>query len=665
MKIGKFLKQSKTFFLGILCATGIGLGISTLETQAATEFPTAWKIGAIQTVGNYQEQMGWRIEGYNADGSANVTIYDRAIGLNGVKNYFTANTLVYDSFNNGAKQHIGTIYTDQRLWTDSQYTYKKTFTLSVGNHVITTYGDIYDPDHTLTNVNISFSLNVPSPIFENNVTHWLGGLKYGEGNNGAKNMYSFSSSTYKGTGGQTVLLSDTSAKLPKGTSLTSMWSANYVSGGQTWSAFPSAITQKMYVTNFEYYYYPTDYSISYNLNGGYWTSGTSAPTKYNVLYGATLPTPKRTGYIFAGWKDNSTGSVVSGYNQNTNNWFSSASDMYNKLNARTTGNKSVTAQWTPIKYTITYNKNGGTGSMGVQTLTYDVASSIKSNGFQRTGYTFQGWNTKADGTGTNYTPGQSVKNLTTTNGANINLYAQWKPITYTIVFEGNGSTSGSMSNLTLTYDQTKTLTKNAYKRTNSDWISWNTQSDGKGRSYANQQSVKNLAQVQGEVIHLYAQWDDIPTLNTEDTLFMQDEVVTIERLIELTGHATDREDGEISDKILINKIKYPDGRVITTPSKDDKLDTSNRTRNDPIEIEYAVTDTFGHTVTSVSKVEIMPKEDPGTDGSGSEGTITENSPDVYDRFIDRGYEDTLEENSIWNTNEEYKTALEEALSKLH
>ena len=74
------------------------------------------------------------------------------------------------------------------------------------------------------------------------------------------------------------------------------------------------------------------------------------------------------------------------------------------------------------------------------------------NGYTRTGYTFSKWNTKANGSGTNYTNQQSVKNLTTVNGGTFYLYAQWTPNTYTVKFNGNGATSGSTASMSMTYD---------------------------------------------------------------------------------------------------------------------------------------------------------------------------------------------------------------------
>ena len=209
----------------------------------------------------------------------------------------------------------------------------------------------------------------------------------------------------------------------------------------------------------------------------------------------TLPTPTRTGYTFSGWYTSASGGTKIGAG-----------------GAGYTPSKNITlyAQWSPITYTIKFVGNGSTsGSMANMTMTYDAAKNLTDNAFKRTGYSFTSWNTKADGGGTKYTNKQSVKNLTTINGATITLYAQWTPDSYTIKFNGNGSTSGTMSDLKMTYDVAKDLTANAYKRTGYTFKNWNTKTDGTGTSYADKQSVKNLSVSSGTTITLYAQWTPI------------------------------------------------------------------------------------------------------------------------------------------------------------
>ena len=69
--------------------------------------------------------------------------------------------------------------------------------------------------------------------------------------------------------------------------------------------------------------------------------------------------------------------------------------------------------------TITFDANGGAGTMASQTLTADGA--INPATFTRSGYYFTGWNTKSDGSGTAYSDGATF----TPTGSDVTLYAQW------------------------------------------------------------------------------------------------------------------------------------------------------------------------------------------------------------------------------------------------
>ena len=72
--------------------------------------------------------------------------------------------------------------------------------------------------------------------------------------------------------------------------------------------------------------------------------------------------------------------------------------------------------------TITFNANGGSGTVPTAISTYvGVANTIPSNSLTRTGYTFNGWNTASDGSGTAYATGSTI-----TPSGDVTLYAQWK-----------------------------------------------------------------------------------------------------------------------------------------------------------------------------------------------------------------------------------------------
>ena len=87
------------------------------------------------------------------------------------------------------------------------------------------------------------------------------------------------------------------------------------------------------------------------------------------------------------------------------------------------------------QYTIYFSANDGRGHTAPVQAVYDQETTLTPNGFTRYGYTFQGWNTLSWGAGDSYTDGQSVTNLSGIHqGDRITLYAQWKPVNYTISF---------------------------------------------------------------------------------------------------------------------------------------------------------------------------------------------------------------------------------------
>ena len=161
-----------------------------------------------------------------------------------------------------------------------------------------------------------------------------------------------------------------------------------------------------------------------------------------------------------------------------------------------------------VAYTVKFNGNGAdSGSVANQKITYGSKTALSANKFQKKGYSFKGWNTKKDGTGTTYADKADGSKLTKTNGATVTLYAQWTANKYTITFNGNGSTSGSMKKLTsLKYGKTYTLTKNSYKKKGYTFKGWTTKKDGSGKTYKNKAEIKNLSAKSGGKVTLYAKW---------------------------------------------------------------------------------------------------------------------------------------------------------------
>lgn len=141
---------------------------------------------------------------------------------------------------------------------------------------------------------------------------------------------------------------------------------------------------------------------------------------------------------------------------------------------------------------------------------------IQSTGnlwLERTGYHYnpnESWNTKSDGSGKSYSENGGIlaKDFADLKDSDksVTLYANWKPNNYKVRYNGNGATSGTMTDSAHVYDTTKVLTRNAYARTGYTFTGWNTKADGKGTAYANGASVKNLTATNDGIVTLYAQW---------------------------------------------------------------------------------------------------------------------------------------------------------------
>jgi hypothetical protein len=171
------------------------------------------------------------------------------------------------------------------------------------------------------------------------------------------------------------------------------------------------------------------WTITWNANGG--TGGGSTTQNRGVSH--TAPSPgTREGFNFSNWRNPATGFDVL-YTVNDGGTFNP------------TGDLTFGAVWSAKTYAVTYNANGGTGAPASQTKIHGTNLTLSSTAPTRatvgsTQYTFAGWNTAANGTGTSYAAG-----ATYTLNAALSLFAQWTEttLTWTITWNANGGTGGA------------------------------------------------------------------------------------------------------------------------------------------------------------------------------------------------------------------------------
>jgi uncharacterized repeat protein (TIGR02543 family) len=183
----------------------------------------------------------------------------------------------------------------------------------------------------------------------------------------------------------------------------------------------------------------------------------------------------------------------------------SASDAFNNgksgavaiISSSTTGFTSD--PWNLLKLAVlrnvTFNENGGTGTMSSQGAA--VTTALSTNAFSRDGFTFAGWNTAINGSGVSYSPGAGYS-----FESDATLYAQWTAITYSVTFNANGGT-GTMSSQVAAV--TTALTTNTFTRDGFTFAGWTSAAEGTGGSYAPGAGYSFASDAT-----LYAQWTAIP-----------------------------------------------------------------------------------------------------------------------------------------------------------
>jgi LPXTG-motif cell wall-anchored protein len=245
---------------------------------------------------------------------------------------------------------------------------------------------------------------------------------------------------------------------------------------------------------------PITFTVIYNGNA---STGGAVPVDGSSPYasGATVTVLGNTGVLvktsntFAGWNTSADGSGTSYAPAAT---FAIAADT------------TLYAQWTPITFTVTYNGNTSTGGAvavdGISPyLTGSTVTVLGNTGLLvKTSNSFAGWNTAADGSGTSYAPAATLSLL-----ANTTLYAQWTPITFTVVYNGNTSTGGAVPVDGLSpYLTGSTVTvlgnTGVLVKTSNTFSGWNTAADGSGTTYGVAATFTLLGNTT-----LYAQWTPI------------------------------------------------------------------------------------------------------------------------------------------------------------
>ena len=216
--------------------------------------------------------------------------------------------------------------------------------------------------------------------------------------------------------------------------------------------------------------------------------------RYAVGYPyAVLPKTSKTGYYYRWYTAEQDGEYIT----ESSNCVASVTRLY--------------ARWTPNYYRISYNANGGTGSMYDSWPDYDSPYRLRANTFTKPGAMFAGWATTPYGPVV-YRDGEEVLNLFS-EYAVLTLYAVWVENGYQVNFDANGGT-GDMAPQMLVVGACAPLKPAKFTRRGATFAGW-ALTPGGHVAYADGAEVCNLATACGATVTLYAVWQ-LPAVATID-----------------------------------------------------------------------------------------------------------------------------------------------------
>ncbi|MCR0435963.1 InlB B-repeat-containing protein [[Clostridium] innocuum] len=311
----------------------------------------------------------------------------------------------------------------------------------------------------------------------------------------------------------------------------------------------------------------------------------------SVAYGgnASPPSnPSRTGYTFTGWSGTYT---------------------------NVTSNRTITAGYRINTYTVSFNSNGGS-AVPSRTVTYGdkvgrPADPVKTNN------RFVGWYTSSS-LSTPYNFNSAVTSSFT-------LYAKWEITHYDISFSHR--TYDVVNGWKTIKSESKKLTANStlpMSNLNSSQIPVGYEPENKYDLYKNgakigsTYSINTSQTVNGNFDTVVIRYIATPAkIKAKETYYFQNDDIKRADLIKRAS-ATDVKDGDISNKIFVDKIKYPD-KTVTRP---DKLETG---KLQDVTVTYGVTNSRGVTSYADAKIHIVKR--------GADLETDTDDAKIYTRFI--------------------------------
>lgn len=610
--------------------------------------------------GNYHSESWITVSNYNADGTVTVTLKDIGYSTNGAYNYWTGDGLIYvdgkyigllDTQSNPMKWYGTNGYNSGYKGTVSlsfKLAQGKTYTVEQRNRV---YGSTVE-----SGVSYKIYVSVPAQTYTATMNHY-------------KRNATNTAWTHFQTTSQTVTRGTTFTP-----SFVSVPTGYYASSYNTWTEGygtnlgSGAITMPGSNVVTELYYYPNNYYLDLNgsLNGA--IQGNTSPMGTADVYVNGICVANDVSDYYSAHPYGSTYEIKD-IKSNTGYTYIGLSSYSGTI----TGNTSVVPSWNINTYTNTISHwawgfKNGEGNNGDSKTAFNLAYTYFNKNYNASytlsvedavtipnGYylnnQFVTGSLSTDGTwhayDLGYTGTQPTKNLS--------FEYDYYPITYSITYELNGGSIQDLNypttyNILYGVSFPTSVTRQGYI-----FDGWEFNGEKITGINVNVINVfdsvdifyQEMSKRKTGNITVSAKWKKVsePSIDTKNQYFFKDEIVSSNDLLKKTV-AFDEVDGNLSDKVEIVSMMYPNGSIVTNPTY---LNTENIGK---VKVTYRC-ENSNHIKCEKSAYAIIVDK---------YGKIISDHKKIYVRFIDFKYLNTLAENSIWK-KEDYGNVLRTSLMK--
>ncbi len=471
--------------------------------------------------------------------------------------------------------------------------------------------------------------NILPPSHVNQIHSYASGFQIGTPNTGETGQFLLESREVTKHGGEKFSLGEHLLEtIPKGFVAPGVFGTGDIEGSyHNEYDINMVIEQREQAMKFDLIYFPEEYTITYELDGG--INDKRNPTSYTILYGISLYEPNRAGYIFEGWYLGEE--KITGINEGQGEEFNHVQELYEQLGKRTVGDVVIHARWKLANIHVAYmgnNQSAGTDLFEEDVALYHQQSVAEYQLFDN-----------ANEEDLHFTKEKEVSYVDEIYGTEMK-----QRITETVVgwsFKKQGEeVLDAAYELGQTYSGVKLLEEAMAQGATTKA---NPHSDFGTNSKAEHVKIPENRNKDIPIVNLYAVWDEGPRIEAYDIYITLEEIKNghvDEGYVLEFAKAVDREDGELEDRANFYIANFDTLQSVWGEEGD-------------VDVVYEAIDRVGNRTQQQVKIHII---------DGGLNLLEEDLMRL--RFIEEEFLHTIDSNSIWSENTEYSSLLKETLGVL-